>query len=280
MASEQKKLKGILKKSKDFAPPQPSSTPPKTRAEVERIALHHARIIEQQKEIQTEVFEAIDTLTDFPVTRDAGFSASDPPPSDVAQFEQLVRLFQPGDYDNLIEERNIQGRCGYTLCANPKRTYKGGGEFKFVNKNKADFNIVKRAELEQWCSDLCARRAMYIKVQLNETPAWERIGLPRMPIELLEEDRSETNPDAELARAVSQLKLEQDRKVAEDSAALALERGEQGVPRPGGKVDVTIREKPVTANPNPPDIRPSAQDPESHLILEGHKTRFEDMDSC
>lgn len=276
MASEPKikELKGILKKSKGFAPPPPSSTPPKTKAEVERIALHHARIIQQQKDIQTEVFEAVDALTDFPVTRDAGFSSSNPAPSDVAQFEQLVRLFQPGDYDNLIEERNIQGRCGYALCANPKRSYRGGGEFKFVNKNKADFGIVRRAELEQWCSDKCARRALYIKVQLNETPAWERVGLPHLPIELLEEDQAETDTDTQLARSLGQLKLEQDRKAAEDSAALALERGEQSRALPARTMDVSIREKSVTAEAVPPENQPSAQDQEGHLILEGHKTRF------
>jgi len=275
MASEPKKLKGILKKPKGPTPPTTSSTPPSARAEAERIALQHANIIEQQKEIETDVFEAIDTLTEFPATRGADLSSSNPAPDDATQFQQLVRLFQPGDYDNLIEERNIQGRCGYALCPDPRRSYKGGGEFKFVNKGRADFSIVRRAELEQWCSEKCARRALYIKVQLNETPAWERIGLPDLPIELLEEDHeAESNPAAELARDLSQLTLEQKRKAAQDSAALALERGDEGNARPGRNVDVTIREKSVTNEAKPPENQSSGSEQDGHLILEGYKPRF------
>ncbi|KAK1767992.1 DUF408 domain protein [Phialemonium atrogriseum] len=276
MVSEPKKPKGILKERRDPAPPASSSTPPKTKAEFERIALQHARIIEQRKEIQTDVFEAIDALTEFPPAHNGGavFPASRPAPADVARFVELVRLFQPGDYDDLIEERNILGRCGYALCPNPRRALPGGGEFRFVNKNRDDFGIVRRAELERWCADQCARRALYIKVQLNETPAWERVGLPNLHIELLEEDRAESDPDAELARDLSRLKLEQDRKAAEDSAALALERGDAAKPSPRRPLKVTIREKTVTTEATPPEIQSSAPDQDGHLILEGHKTQF------
>lgn len=276
MDSEPKKLKGILKKPSGSTPPSTSLTPPTAQAEAKRIALQHANILEQRKEMESEVFEAIETLTEFPATRNAGFSSSsNPAPNDVEQFKELVRLFQPGDYDDLIEERNIQGHCGYALCEKPKRSYEGGGEFKFVNTGKADFGIVRRKELEQWCSEKCARRALYIKVQLNETPAWERIGLPDLPIELLEEDQAQGgDPVDGVAQDLRQLTLEQKQKAAEDSAALALERGDDAAARPGRKIDLTIREKSVTTEAKPPELEPSEQEQDGHKMLEGYKSRF------
>ena len=36
--------------------------------------------------------------------------------------------------------------------------------------------IVEKVELEKWCSGDCGKRALYLRVQLNDTPAWERAG--------------------------------------------------------------------------------------------------------
>lgn len=53
--------------------------------------------------------------------------------------------------------------------------------------------VVPKEQIEKWCSDECAERAMYIRVQLVEQPAWERGAVGRGQAEqilLLEEGRA------------------------------------------------------------------------------------------
>ncbi len=50
--------------------------------------------------------------------------------------------------------------------------------------------VVPREKLEMWCSDQCAERALYLRVQLAEEPVlWERRAVDSLtkPPELLEE---------------------------------------------------------------------------------------------
>jgi hypothetical protein len=316
MASAQKPLKGILKKPKS-APPSPAPQPPSPAADLDfqRIALQHARILQQHKDLEARVFEAINTLLDYPLHPSEPSAAVDPSsssstypgttpspssptsvttatatataaahpsPTDAAAFKQLVRIFQPTDYDDLIEERTIANRCGYALCPNARRRLPGAGEFKLRNVGRKDFDIVRTRDLEKWCSDDCARRALYVKVQLGETPAWERDGDPRFQIELLGEGRQEGQPEAEardgLAERVENMKLDSTRRKETDAASLAVERGEKQVrlPVPGLSFDIAIREKPSSGTataptPDPPrrEVRPE----DVHRVVEGHIVR-------
>jgi hypothetical protein len=278
MASQMRELKSILK------PPRSSHTPQqKSQAEAEQIALAHARILQQQKDLELQILSAIDTLSTFPLTRSPShYSAASPAPSDISSFKSLIRPFQPSDYDDLVEERNILGHCGYSLCPKPRRT-DVGGRFTLVNHNRPDFAIVETKDVQKWCSDKCARRALYVKVQLNETAAWERVAMPEVRIDLLDEEPERGGAkDADVARDNAQLKLSEERKAKSDSAALSLERGdvlERGDERKsrqvplGPKMELTIREKDVTKVARPPK-REEADVGHGHLVLEGHKTRF------
>ena len=267
-------LKSILKKNTGgagAAPRRQQHAPPKTEAE--QIARQHARIIQDRKELETQIFDNINELTEYPLVRSESYSSANPAPSDVAGFKSLIRLFQPSDYDDLIEERNTCGLCGYALCAKPRVTYKGGGVWKLVNTGTKDFNIVERKELEKWCSQKCAKRALYIKVQLNETAAWERAGIPDIEIELLDEESSaaaKSEPER-LAAEMGRLNLEQERKTAQDSASLALERGDTAKKQPRKPVGVTIREKKVTSQAEPPSLEDSAA---ASNIVEGYQAKF------
>ncbi len=78
-----------------------------------------------------------------------------------------------------VAERNTCGRCGYALCERPHAKQPGTGAWKLVNVGRRDFAIAPRAELERWCSPACARRAMYVRVQLTETAAWSAPASPR-----------------------------------------------------------------------------------------------------
>jgi len=263
-------LKGILKQPKTSTPPPPT----RATSEAEQIALRHAAIIQDRKDLESTVLESIVRLTDLPRTRDAPHSSSNPAPSDIAEFKTLVRLFQPSDYDDLIEERNTCGLCGYCLCGSPRRAFEGAGAWKLVNTGRKDFNIVQKKELEKWCSEECARRALYIKVQLNETAAWERAGIPNIGIELLGEDCREITPARQLARELEKLRLSEEWGLAEGLAALALERGDVQTPK-RGLVDVDLVENIVTRPPAEPRRQSDDTSGEaSHMHLEGHRTKF------
>lgn len=286
MASESKApLKGILKKPKATPPPPEKAAQP-PRQDPRQIAIQHARILQDRKDTEAQILENVITLLDFP--RDRTRPASQPCPQDARAFASLVRIFQPGDYDDLIVERNLDGdKCGYALCGNKRRRYPGAGTYKMVNKGRRDFDIVETRELEKWCGEACTRRALWVKVQLNETAAWERVGLPDIEIELYpEKEEGEADgtgkapggPSAEegkseperLAVEMSRLQLQEDRKAARDAASLALERGDDTKAAPRGKVDVVVREKTVTTQAEAPVLGDGAEGDS----IEGYKARF------
>lgn len=292
MASQTNKpLKGILKKPKAGGPSSTDSasiTPalkPDAR-DPRAIAIHHARLLQDRKDVEARIFDNILVLLDYP--NHPSHPASSPHPDDISGFVSLVRIFQPSDYDDLIVERNLSdNRCGYALCPNQRRKLKGAGTFKLVNQGKKDFDIVETKELEKWCSTECTRRALYVKVQLNETAAWERVGLPEIGIDLYPEKdkqvespthqkddkqtRAEAEPD-KLATDVANLQLrEQDIKTAGNAAALALERGDDARNQNTRTVEIAIREKAVITAAQAPSLGPNAA---GSGAIEGYKARF------
>ncbi|KAH8681434.1 Rtr1/RPAP2 family-domain-containing protein [Xylariales sp. PMI_506] len=271
MSSSQapKPKKSILKPaSKTLAADQAAA------AQAREVATQHAHIIHHRRDLEDQITDAVVALSRHPTHRGEPYTAKSPHPADVDAFAAGVRQFQPSDYDDLIEERNANGMCGYALCPEPRMRLRGGGEWKIVGAN-----IVPKKEIEKWCSPACARRAMYIKVQLNETAAWERIGIPSIRIELLQESGAangeEDDPAARLAREVEGLKIEAQKKSAKDAKELALERGDAEGGNNGSRgkkrsVDVKIREKKVVAEVQPPSLLEGG-----HLVLEGYKTTFD-----
>ncbi|KAH7143835.1 Rtr1/RPAP2 family-domain-containing protein [Dactylonectria macrodidyma] len=264
MAANTEQLpKGILKK--------PATAGKEPAVDPRELAIQHATILQHRKDIEAQILDNLILLSEYPVTRGAPYSAANPAPSDVADFKANVRLFQPSDYDDLIVERNVNELCGYTLCARPRRQMGPGGEWKIMSNG----DIVKRKDLEMWCSQKCARRALYIKVQLNETAAWERAGIPDIEMELLDEDRSDETDVDRAARKLGEMRLEDQRQAARDTAALALERGE---PRPSAqnKVKVILKEKLREKDVKP--LAPTTNTPEvyddDHLVVEGYKSKL------
>lgn len=283
-----KPLKGILKKprtgpsSTDSASITPAvqADPRDPRA----VAIHHARLLQDRKDTEARIFDNILVLLDYPLH--SSHPPSSPHPDDVSGFVSLVRIFQPSDYDDLIVERNLSdNRCGYALCPNQRRKLKGAGKFKLINQGKKDFDIVETQELEKWCSTECTRRALYVKVQLNETAAWERVGLPEIGIDLYPERDKPANtptsagdklPTAEpqpdrLAKDVANLQLEQGIKAANDSTALALERGDNAGNQSTRTVEIAIREKAVITAAQAPSLDANTA---SSDTIEGYKARF------
>ncbi|KAI8956115.1 Rtr1/RPAP2 family-domain-containing protein [Xylaria longipes] len=271
MSKQTSKPKSILKNKDTPTPPSTGQNAPNPR----EVAIKHARIIHSRREVEDQISDSMIELSKFPISRVAPYNASNPAPADAESFKNLVRLYQPGDYDDLIEERNANGLCGYTLCPKPRSRVSGGGTFKLVNYGRKDFNIIPSRELEKWCSQKCAKRAMYVKVQLNETAAWERAGIPSIQVELFEEEQISAISDTtnQAAKDVDNLKIEAQKKTAENARDLALERGDtaENGKTPKRSIKLTIREKPVKA-PAAPSL---GTDGQSHLVTEGYRTTFD-----
>lgn len=272
MATQPEKPKGILKKpSSASAQAAGSAVPPPPDAR--QVAVQHAQIIHQRRELEDHVSDSIISLARYPLRREAPHEACCPAASDAAAFKALVRVFQPGDYDDLVDERNANGLCGYALCARARRRIVQAGEYKLVNYGRKDFSIMPKKELEKWCSLPCARRAMYVKVQLNETAAWERVGIPSIQIDLLDEPREPPEQDAAsgIAADLNRLDINSEKRSLQRSTDLALERGRIGAEALGHSDNVDIREKPVAPAAQAPFPAP---DEDGHLVLDGYKTNF------
>ncbi|SPO05822.1 uncharacterized protein DNG_08509 [Cephalotrichum gorgonifer] len=230
-----------------------------------QVAIQHALILEQRKKLEAQILESLITLSEYPLIRSPDHSAANPAPEDIADFKKHVRNFQPSDYDDMVIERNANGLCGYVLCPNPKKKATRGGAWKLVGASSSSFDIVDRKEHEKWCSQLCARRAAYVKVQLNETAAWERMGIPDIDIDLLPESaNSESKSESEKQEKRNQT------KAAKDAAALAVERGDS---QTGPLLTVTLRPKEITSPPTSMDPNDPEYEEDSHLRLEGYKPK-------
>ncbi|KAK7213868.1 hypothetical protein V2G26_021046 [Clonostachys chloroleuca] len=118
MAASNPERQSILKK--------PGGSRPTTEQDRRAIAIQHAQIIEHRKELEAQILDDVILLSEYPKSPNAT-SSDDPAPSDVVDFKTHVRLFQPSDYDDLIEERNVNGLCGYVLCPKARKKTGPGG---------------------------------------------------------------------------------------------------------------------------------------------------------
>jgi hypothetical protein len=247
--------KSILKKTAGLAK-APSGEAGTTKADRAReTALYHANLIQAQKDVESEILEALEALIEFPT--DPSASALNPPASDVSAFLEYVLPFQPSDYDSLLDERRIAGKCGYVFCNKPPKKTTGGGKFKIVGKKKGqEFKVVEREKMDCWCSVDCARRALYVKVQLDEEPAWLRRSGASPQIEVLVGDQDE-NEEGRIAKV-------EEAKLKAQMEALALERGDAEKPGRAERMIKGVVEKDEISAP----ASPSNDEP--HDTIEGY----------
>ncbi|KAF2999804.1 hypothetical protein E8E13_006432 [Curvularia kusanoi] len=247
------------------------------------VAIHHANILEDRKAVEMQVLDSVMTLMEYPSSDNA--DPKRPSPADVRVFQDAMVAFQPADYDCLIEERNIMGKCGYAMCPKPKMKARSTAKKQFVDTDEG-VQIVDRKTLEVWCSDDCAKRALYVKVQLNEEPAWLRMGGASEKVELMVDNAQELRASLPLRvkpQAASNAKKTEKEKEEEDvesawaaldsaKAELALERGEK--PGAVSKANNSLVQDTITehvsshAPPQPPTL-PAG----STMAIEGHVPR-------
>ncbi|EME38373.1 hypothetical protein DOTSEDRAFT_75796 [Dothistroma septosporum NZE10] len=203
--------KSILKAQRARKPP--TATDEQT-AKVDKdkrnlnIALKHAYLIQHQKDVEAAILDAITTLIDLPAastfTREEGET-----------YVRLLKPFQPSDFDSLIEERRIDERCGYGLCANRPRSQTMG--------NNAAWKLKKG--MSDYCSDACAKKGLFLKAQLSEVPAWDRVP-EQQPVIQLHADDQPVNTETATRRANRTARIDEWRKKVANDEELAMERGE------------------------------------------------------
>ncbi|KAG9943325.1 hypothetical protein KCU85_g8789, partial [Aureobasidium melanogenum] len=259
--------KSILKKSSSpLDSPSLSNLKIKPKSDAERrrleTAIQHAHLIQEQKSILAQNLNYIEELSDYPA--DTTASASE-----ISAFLDYMVSFQPSDYDALIEERHVNGRCGYTLCANAPR------------KAAVKAPWQKSKGVENWCSEDCARKALYVKAQLSETPAWERRAGERNPLVLYGGTKPSTTSTPAKTQTESQtgtqmqLPLRTKAQSAIDERDLAYERGEIDKVA-DAKMDkvlkAQVQENSVISSVMPPTQTKFA-DADVHDLIEGYQPR-------
>ncbi|KAF2236946.1 hypothetical protein EV356DRAFT_530459 [Viridothelium virens] len=251
--------KSILKKP---GGPDATTEAQAVRAQRNRdIAIHHATLIQQQKDAEAQILEAIEELIDFPSTENA--DPSNPSSVDVSRFTSLVAPFQPSDYDSLIEERHCAEVCGYALCPRKPLKQNTTAKMRILGRKGTgeDLKFVPTKQLELWCSEDCAKRALYIKAQLNEEPAWLRRASKTMEITLLNDEPRRTFTATLPQRLKGTTSKGSDAEIENSLSNLALERGEQpSSARPTGLMNNNILENAVTRAAVPPSLSTEIED--------------------
>ncbi|RPB03773.1 hypothetical protein L873DRAFT_1668596 [Choiromyces venosus 120613-1] len=146
-------------------PPTPQPKPLPTPEEARAIALSHAHSIQIRKVLELSILTSLEQLADFPLLESTSID-----------LKCHLRYFQPSDFDSLMEERGICDKCSYPLCPNPRKRLAGGGKstYALIDKGKETMRFVEKEKLERFCSDVCAQRGLWLRVQLNTEPAWTR----------------------------------------------------------------------------------------------------------
>ena len=189
---------------------------PRSAEEARAIAVHHAQVLENRKQLELSILASIEHLLEYPPTSSmmtaaagggagAGAGAGQQLSGDVvSEFKRQLAHFRPADLDDLVEERNIVRKCGYPLCARSNTLQQpittttttaapapAPPKYRVLFRGSAGSPIVVEARrLERFCSDDCARRALWIRVQLSDQPAWLRPSGAEPSITLLEEEKN------------------------------------------------------------------------------------------
>ncbi|KAL8988567.1 MAG: hypothetical protein Q9177_002382 [Variospora cf. flavescens] len=262
--------KSILKPSSTAF--KDASTPPTpSREERNRqAALHHAQLLQYRKDIEARNLSSTETLLDLPSSPSA--NSQQPSTADVQTVKDALRTFQPSDFDALVEERNIDHRCGYVLCSQSKRRQDHGGKYRIVTgKRERAFKVVDPKDLGRWCSDECGKMALYLKVQLTEEPAWTRDWQADKPLELYnEEERSAKRHDIGQSMSSVVVTAEEGRRenMQERMKDLAVERGDRtNVDRVSTKVAIRVKENEHGGRRSP---RPPSREDGEEWTIEGY----------
>ncbi|KAL8904416.1 MAG: hypothetical protein Q9207_003279 [Kuettlingeria erythrocarpa] len=238
--------KSILKSSFNVSNGTPAPLNLSREKRSRQVALHHAHLLQYRKDIEARNLDSTETLLDLPSSSSA--FPSEPSNADTHTLKDALRTFQPSDFDALVEERNIDHRCGYMFCPRKNRSQGSCGKYRIVTgRRDIDFKVVNPQELARWCSDECGKMALYLRVQLSGEPAWMREWKDEKPLELYTESeermargrRHEQRTPPILATGPGS----RDEDMQQRMRDLAIERGDKNnVDRVSGKVTVVVKD--------------------------------------
>ena len=256
-------LKPILKNgqsqgfTKDYPHASRSDTANVTHKHRE-VAIHHAKILQHRKDVEAANILSLEELMYFPTEPDA--DPISPASPDLARLRLLIRSFQPSDYDELFRERNCLEKCGYVFCPHRRRQEHGRGKVRLQAQGRDRTRFLSAEHVEMWCSDECARRALFIKVQLDEQPAWERSSCNMKPIQLLDEGGQCTSHTRKGDHMIDE-NTDESQDFEKVMGDLVVERGEQAQ---SARAKIVLAERLRERNtPNPipaPGIERSSAD--------------------
>ena len=246
-------------------------TPTSREDRARKTAIHHAELLQQRKNTEMQILEFMEILIDYPTTTDS--DAAQPSAENVTQVKEMLVPFQPSDYDALVEERNINRKCGYVLCQNPNRTQGTKAKFGFLHTKGKGIKIVDQKFLERWCSPECGKRALYLRVQLDEVPAWERIGGVAGHIVLLDDQHHSPHEISTVAEGLDKLDIRDDEEtLAAAMRDLAVERGDGNARANSARIaNVKIIESTTSEQQHRLPPKTSDQPPEAHELVEGYR---------
>ena len=249
-------------------------TPVSREARAREAAIHHARLLQERKDVEMEILENMESLIEYPASSDA--DPAQPLSEDVTHIKKMLIPFQPSDYDALIEERNINRKCGYILCPKPNKLRGTKAKFGFLHTKDKGMKIVDQKTLEQWCSPQCGKRALYLRVQLDEEPAWERVGGIGGNIVLLDERPRSSLPSkrgSKIAEGLDKVDGQNgDDTVAATMKDLAIERGDGNARANSSrlaKLEIIENTEFQREHQHPPHL--NGQPSNVHELIEGYR---------
>ena len=272
----------ILNNTLSSLPNTSASSAQSREARNKETALYHAHLLQQRKDVEALIFASTEALLELPSSPAA--DPARPRLQDIILVKNSLKLFQPSDYDSLIEERNIDQQCGYVLCPRPNRQEGTRAKYRILHGKRGGsdrLKFVERHTLERWCSDDCGKRALFVKVQLDEEPAWTRAGSSSGDILLLvneQSDRDQLGSDSTLVESLRSLNmaLEED-EVVTRMKALAIERGDEKAPtRSFGLAEIEVREN-TNINGTVSALEASAEEADSDggpYSIDGYTPKF------
>ena len=272
LSKEGRKPHSILKQSSNPTECRPPAVSREER--IKETAIYHANLIQQRKDVEARILAATEALLECPSS--PGADPANPFFEDATLIKQLMVPFQPSDFDALIEERNINRQCGYVLCPRPNRQQVTSAKYRILHSggNGADtLKFIQKGSLEKWCSDDCSKRALFIKIQLSNEPAWTRRHGTVGDLMLLEDnDKHQDVQDQvslinEMKHLVVSLGEEQ---AVEEMKTLAIDRG-GGNGSGRSLILAEVRENSVSDLRNLP---PDGQDSVLRDSVEGYQPRF------
>ncbi|KAI7862666.1 Rtr1/RPAP2 family-domain-containing protein [Spinellus fusiger] len=86
-------------------------------------------------------------------------------------LQQAATVLQPQSYQEIIEERSVQGQCGYPLC---EKTLPSSTHVSRYRISLSQRKVYDLTDMAMFCSQACLQKSRYYSMQLSEEPVWGR----------------------------------------------------------------------------------------------------------